>query len=61
MGAEVSRAGLVSVPQAQALGLQGPQLGAATKALLAWQLGRPASTKEEALQWLRQEFLSGGA
>lgn len=33
----------------------GPQLGRLTTALLAWQLGRPQATEDEARAWLQQQ------
>lgn len=41
----------------EAVGMKkaGPQLGRLTTALLAWQLGRPQATEDEARVWLQQQ------
>jgi hypothetical protein len=49
---------LLNGPQSmEAIGMKkaGPQLGRLTTALLAWQLGRPQATEDEARAWLQQQ------
>lgn len=45
----------IQVMEAVGMKKAGPQLGRLTNALLAWQLGRPDATADEARAWLAQQ------
>jgi hypothetical protein len=51
------RLGVLQIMEAVGMKKAGPQLGRLTSALLAWQLGRPQATADEARAWLQQQQL----